>query len=280
VRDAIAINHLFWDEKPDIVFHAAAMKHVPLLETPHNLVEAVLTNVMGTKNIVDACGACNAEMILISTDKAVNPSSVMGHTKRLAELYTEGRCTLGHGRKFAQVRFGNVIGSSGSVVPLFRRQIAQGGPVTITHPEMTRYMLSIKEAVSLVLSASVMNHANGSNYGLYILDMGDPVKILDIAHQLISLAGLTPGRDIMIEVIGMRPGEKLHEELSYPWEDLARSPNPRVFKAHPTTRLIPKFVSEIAELSRLFHDRDASWARMKMEAIMQLDHKFHLKSDA
>lgn len=212
VRDRKAISRLFDDFEPELVLHAAALKHVPLLENDHNLVEAVLTNVGGTKNVADATRCRDAEFVLVSTDKAVNPSSVMGLTKRVAEQYVLGLCDETH--RMCQVRFGNVLGSSGSVVPLFRRQIAQGGPVTVTHPEMTRYLMSIREAVSLVLSAADL-HMPRRGAGLYVLDMGEPVRIVDLAERLIRLSGLRPGVDVMVEFTGVRPGEKLREELAY-----------------------------------------------------------------
>jgi O-antigen biosynthesis protein WbqV len=222
VRDRNSINRLFEDHRPDIVFHAAALKHVPLVE--RNPVEGVLTNVQGTVNVADACHAHRATaMVMISTDKAVNPTSVMGATKRLAECYCQALdvaagAPLAHTR-FVGVRFGNILGSSGSVVPLFQRQIAQGGPVTVTDPEMTRYFMTDREATSLILQAFA--HALNDNIDrghILILDMGEPVKILDVARQLIQLAGLAPEVDIRIELVGPRPGEKLSEDLFYPSE--------------------------------------------------------------
>lgn len=267
VRDREGIASLFAGEKPDIVFHAAALKHVPLLENAHNLIEAVLTNLVGTMNVADACARHGIEMVLISTDKAVHPTSTMGRTKRLAELYVQALARREMSDKFLQVRFGNVIGSSGSVVPLFRRQIAQGGPVTVTHPEMTRYMMSIKQAVELVLNSSALHHEEGAGYGLYILDMGDPIKIIDLAEQLIRLAGLQPHKDIEIEIIGARPGEKLHEELVYPWEPLqqTRIEKVRVAVPEPNEDLD---CAPFEELRKLAYDREHERVHRLMAEIL------------
>lgn len=267
VRDREGIDSLFAAERPDIVFHAAALKHVPLLENPHNLIEAVLTNLVGTMNVADACARHGIEMVLISTDKAVYPTSTMGRTKRLAELYVQALARREVSNKFLQVRFGNVIGSSGSVVPLFRRQIAQGGPVTVTHPEMTRYMMSIKEAVGLVLNSSALHHEEGVGYGLYILDMGEPIKIIDLAKQLIRLAGLQPYDDIDIKIIGIRPGEKLHEELVYPWEHLRATRVEKVRVAVPEAN--EDLICEPFEEMRKFaYDRDHERVSRLMEEIL------------
>jgi FlaA1/EpsC-like NDP-sugar epimerase len=226
VRDRSRVDRLFAEHQPDVVFHAAALKHVPLVE--ENPAEGVLTNVQGTINVADACVAQRAAaMVLISTDKAVNPTSVMGATKRVAEYYCQALdlSTADAGNdsqaptRFVTVRFGNILGSSGSVVPLFQRQIAQGGPVTVTHPEMTRYFMTNREAVTLILQASAHALMGKMDRGqIFILDMGEPVQILDVARQLIELAGLTPGVDIEIEYVGLRPGEKLREALFYPHE--------------------------------------------------------------
>lgn len=224
VRCAQSVRSVFRTHQPDMVFHAAALKHVPLMESNHNLREAVKTNLGGTINVANECHHYGATMVLVSTDKAVNPSSIMGMTKRLAEVYVRCRGSTTAMANFAQVRFGNVVGSSGSVIPLFRRQIAQGGPVTVTHPDMTRYLMSIKEAVSLTIQAGAIQHNTPDGYGLFILDMGAPVKITDLAQQLI----VHSGQDIKIEYTGLRVGEKLHEELSYSWEEVVPTKLPRV----------------------------------------------------
>lgn len=216
-----AIGHLFQEFKPDIVFHAAALKHVPLLENDNNLIEAVLTNVGGTRCVLQACTDVMADMVLVSTDKAVNPSSVMGLTKRVAEICMQAFQGTTFSR-ICHVRFGNVLGSSGSVVPMFRRQIAQGGPVTVTHPEMTRYMMTIRQAVDLMLNAATAHRKLPHGYcSLYVLDMGEPVKILELAEHMIRSMGLRPNVDIPVEIIGIRPGEKLSEELFYAWEKVS-----------------------------------------------------------
>lgn len=267
VRDRRSLGRLFDDYDPEIVFHAAALKHVPLLENDSNLLEAVLTNVGGTINVTDACLQAGAEMVLVSTDKAVNPSSAMGATKRAAEIYVQG--VTGRGDRMCQVRFGNVLGSSGSVVPLFRRQIAQGGPVTVTDPEMTRYLMTIKEAVSLMLEAATLQ-ADRSGFDAYVLDMGDPVKILDLAEQLIRMSGLRPGKDIAIEIVGVRPGEKLHEELAYAWEDFRATSAPRVTSCRPSYPAS----AQVSWLSRVVHQAslgDVEGVRDGLGELMRLN---------
>ena len=207
------LNDIFLQYAPDIVYHAAAYKHVPLMEK--DPIEAINNNVMGTKTLADICMEhSTTKLIFISTDKAVNPSSIMGTTKRMTEklLQVYGSATT----KFISVRFGNVIGSSGSVIPLFKRQIAEGGPITITHPETTRFLMTIPEAVQLVILAGSM----GNGGEIFLLDMGEPVKIVDLAKNLIELSGLIPYKDINIEFIGLREGEKLHEELYWEGENI------------------------------------------------------------
>ncbi|AZL15530.1 polysaccharide biosynthesis protein [Rickettsiales endosymbiont of Stachyamoeba lipophora] len=205
--------------KPNIIFHAAALKHVPIAEL--NTIEALTTNFLGTKNICDLSLKHNLEaIILISTDKAVNPSNVMGATKRMAEYYMNYCNNLGTATKFITVRFGNVLGSSGSVIPLFAKQIQEGGPITITHPEITRFFMTIKEAVTLVLNAVSLGIAEKEySNGIFILNMGNAVKIYDLASRMIRLTGLKPEKDIKITYTGLRPGEKLFEELVYSHEE-------------------------------------------------------------
>ena len=207
VRDAARLDQVFSEYKPAVVFHAAAYKHVPLMEQ-HNAWQAIRNNVLGTWSVATAAQRHDVEkFVLISTDKAVNPTNVMGASKRLAEMVCQGLQQPG-GTRFIMVRFGNVLGSTGSVIPKFREQIAKGGPITVTHPDITRYFMSIPEAAQLVLQASLM----GKGGEIFVLDMGDPVKIIDLANDLIRLSGLSKD-DIRIEFTGLRLGEKLHEEL-------------------------------------------------------------------
>lgn len=223
VRDAARIKQIFADEKPELVFHAAAIKHVPIAE--ENIREAFLTNVIGTRVIADnTLHAGCAAMVLISTDKAVHPSSVMGATKRLAEMYCQALDLSQTATRFVTVRFGNVLGSTGSVVPRFQEQLAKGGPLTVTHPDITRYFMTVREAVELVLQASSLSARPEDQHGkVLVLDMGEPVKIADLARQIIRLAGLRPDEDINIVYTGLRPGEKLHEELFADAEELMPS---------------------------------------------------------
>jgi FlaA1/EpsC-like NDP-sugar epimerase len=214
IRNRTALEKIYKLYRPQMVYHAAAYKHVPLMEK--NPSQAILTNVEGTKNLADlACEYGVHKFVMISTDKAVNPSNVMGASKRIAEKYVQSlylKCKENnrlHATKFITTRFGNVLGSNGSVVPLFSKQIAEGGPVTITHPDIIRYFMTIPEACQLVLEAGSM----GNGGEIYIFDMGKPVKIIDLAKKMIKLAGFSPDRDIKIKVVGLRPGEKLYEEL-------------------------------------------------------------------
>ncbi|HNP32730.1 MAG TPA: nucleoside-diphosphate sugar epimerase/dehydratase [Flavobacterium sp.] len=214
IRDYSALELVFDKYKPDFVYHAAAYKHVPLME--ENPPQAIYTNVLGTKNLADLSNKYLVEkFVLISTDKAVNPSSVMGASKRIAEKYVQSlnyhliNSKKKHTTKFITTRFGNVLGSNGSIVPLFTKQIQEGGPITITHPEIIRYFMTIPEACQLVLEAGAM----GNGGEIYIFDMGEPVKILDLAKKMIRLAGFIPDKEIQIKIIGLRPGEKLFEEL-------------------------------------------------------------------
>jgi O-antigen biosynthesis protein WbqV len=214
VRDRSAIFRTIAHEAPDIIFHAAALKHVPLVEA--NVPEGVLTNVIGTRNVADAAVSAGVKaMVMISTDKAIRPTSVMGATKRVAEIHCQALdVEPGQATRFITVRFGNVLGSTGSVVPLFERQIRAGGPITVTHPDMRRYFMTIREATELVLQAAAHGLATDTDRGrIFVLDMGEPVKIVDLARTMIALAGRRPDQDIRIEFTGLRPGEKLFEEL-------------------------------------------------------------------
>ena len=218
VRDRNRVEAVFAQYRPDAVFHAAALKHVPLVEA--NPLEAIKTNVLGTRNVADAAIANEATaFVMISTDKAVNPTNIMGATKRAAEAYCQALDMVSQKTRFKTVRFGNVLGSNGSVVPLFREQIAAGGPVTVTHPDIVRYFMTIPEAVRLVLNASAHALARQAERGkIMVLDMGKPIRIVDLAERMIQLAGYKPRIDIDIVFTGLRPGEKLYEELFDPSE--------------------------------------------------------------
>ncbi|MFZ5919265.1 MAG: polysaccharide biosynthesis protein [Chloroflexota bacterium] len=223
VRDKTRLRRVFDTHRPDVVFHAAAHKHVPLMEL--NLEEAVTNNVLGTRNVLEVAEQAGVErFVLISSDKAVNPANIMGATKRIAELMVQNAARR-TGRNLVAVRFGNVLGSRGSVVPLFKRQIAAGGPVTVTHPEMERYFMTIPEAVYLVLQAAAL----GQGGELFVLDMGEPIKIVDLARDLITLSGLRPEKDIPIKFTGARPGEKLSERLFLEGEDYETTQHEKVF---------------------------------------------------
>jgi FlaA1/EpsC-like NDP-sugar epimerase len=225
ICDSDRIRSLFDRYRPYAVFHAAAHKHVPIMEA--NIGEAVKNNVGGTRCVADAAVEYRvAKMVMISTDKAVNPTSIMGCSKRVAEMYVQQ--LVDHAKdcetQFVTVRFGNVLGSSGSVVPIFKEQIRNGGPVTVTHPDMVRYFMTIPEAAQLVLQAGAM----GNGGEIFVLDMGEPVRIVDLAHDLITLSGLRPGEDVEIKYTGMRPGEKLYEELSIKGENISRTRHPKI----------------------------------------------------
>jgi FlaA1/EpsC-like NDP-sugar epimerase len=224
VRDAGRVRRIFERYRPHAVFHAAAHKHVPLME--ENVIEAITNNVLGTRNVVDASiDAGVPHFVLISTDKAVRPTSIMGATKRIAETIVRGAAAR-ENRHFVVVRFGNVLGSRGSVVPTFLAQIERGGPVTVTHPEMRRFFMTIPEAVQLVLQAGAL----GNGGELFVLDMGEPVKIADLARDLIRLSGLEEGVDVEIKYTGMRPGEKLYEEVLFGHEDVGETSHPKVIR--------------------------------------------------
>jgi FlaA1/EpsC-like NDP-sugar epimerase len=250
IRDRDRLKNIFNDHQPQVVFHAAAHKHVPLMES--NPTEAITNNVIGTRNIVDVSDQCGVErFVLISTDKAVAPSNVYGATKRIAEMIVLDAAQRSQ-KIFTVVRFGNVLGSRGSIIPRFKRQIANGGPVTITHPGMERFFMTIPEAVYLVLQASTL----GRGGDLFVLNMGQQVKIVDLAEDLIRLSGLEPGRDIEIIFTGIRPGEKLSEEL---WDDgtvLEKTLHPDIFRLPSRAESI-HLAESIARLTNFVHADNA-----------------------
>ena len=232
IRMIDRVESLFLRFQPQYVFHAAAYKHVPLME--ENPCEAVHTNVYGTRNVADMAVKYNVDkFIMISTDKAVNPTNVMGASKRLAEIYVQSLSIaiskgLHPGKtRFITTRFGNVLGSNGSVIPRFREQLAKGGPLTVTHPDIIRYFMTIPEACRLVLEAAFMGKGNE----IFVFDMGTPVKIADLARRMIELAGLIPGEDIEIQYTGLRPGEKLYEELLATKENVLPTNNAKIYRA-------------------------------------------------
>jgi len=268
VRDRQRITRVITTAAPDLVFHAAALKHVPLVEA--NIFEGMITNVIGTANVADACAAANVEaMVMVSTDKAINPSSIMGASKRLAEIYCQAldldrQCAPN--TRYVTVRFGNVLGSTGSVVPLFQKQLAKGGPITVTHPDMTRYFMTVREAVELILQATALGRSDREGK-IFVLDMGEPVRILDLAKQMIRLAGLIPGTDIQVEISGPRPGEKLFEELLHGDETLVPTEVQGVLLAAPAT-------VDIAAMSKAVADLRLACADTDLEAVMNVINVF------
>ncbi len=249
IRDRISIDYIFSTKQPDVVFHAAAHKHVPLMET--RPMEAIKNNVFGTNNVIQCCIRNKVpRFIMISTDKAVNPTNVMGATKRMTEMILQANGDNGV-TKMAAVRFGNVLGSNGSVIPIFRNQIREGGPVTITDRNITRYFMTIPEAAQLVLQAGY--YADRGE--VFVLDMGDPVKILDLAEKMIRLAGLEPYKDIDIMEIGLRPGEKMFEELRLDGEDTERTKNDLIFVNHVMRITRTEIDGKLDELARMIADK-------------------------
>jgi FlaA1/EpsC-like NDP-sugar epimerase len=227
ICDPATVEKVVGEYKPDMIFHAAAYKHLPILQT--QIREAFRNNVLGTMRLSEVAERHGVgTFVLISTDKAVNPANIMGATKRVAEMYCQNMNARSNTR-FITVRFGNVLNSNGSVVPLFQEQIEKGGPVTVTHPEISRYFMTIAEASQLIMQAAVL----GSGGEIYVLDMGEPVKITYLAEQLIRLAGQEPGRDIQIIYTGLRPGEKLFEELFHELEPYDMTTHEKIFLAHP-----------------------------------------------
>lgn len=267
VQNHLRIHNIFEDYHPDIVFHAAAHKHVPLMEDSPN--DAIKNNVFGTFNVAKEAGLSGVKrMVLISTDKAVRPTNIMGASKRICEMVIQYMNTL-YDTEYVAVRFGNVLGSNGSVVPLFKKQIANGGPVTVTHPEIIRYFMTIPEAVSLVLEAGA--YAKGGE--IFILDMGEPVKILDLAENMIRLSGLTPGEDIEIKFTGLRPGEKLYEELLIDEENKKETDNKRIFIGNPKMMPVEEFSKLIAELDHSAFSEDPNIREVVKKLVPEYTYK-------
>ena len=243
ILDSVKVNELLRENKVNLVYHAAAYKHVPLMEREPT--GAVRNNVFGTLNVAKLAVENHVDkFVLISTDKAVNPANIMGTTKRVAEMIIQGLSGNGSGTKFIAVRFGNVIGSNGSVIPIFRHQIIEGGPVTITHAEATRYFMSISEAVQLVMTAGAM----GTGGEIFLLDMGEPIKIIDIATKLINFSGLKPGKDVDIVFTGLRPGEKLHEELYWQGEGIVPTENKKITMLKPNGLYPDRLYAQLKKL--------------------------------
>ena len=262
IRDRDALQGILERFKPHIIFHAAAYKHVPMQESHPR--EAVLNNVLGTRNLVDLALEMEVEsFVLVSTDKAVRPTNVMGATKRVAELFVESM----NGRqvtRFVAVRFGNVFSSSGSAIPIFQAQIAQGGPVTVTHPDVMRYFMSIPEAAQLILQAGAM----GKGSEIFILDMGEPIRIVDMARDLIRLHGLEPEKDIAIEFTGLRPGEKLHEELITSGEGIVSTEHEKIMVLRGKTRDAAALLAQIETLLAISRKGDGEAIRKKLRDIV------------
>src|SRR5215469_8541199 len=262
IQDAEAMECLFARVKPEIIFHAAAYKHVPIVED--NVAEGVRNNIFGTRVIADAALRHGAhKFVLISTDKTVNPTNVMGTTKRVAELYCQA-LNREESTHFVTTRFGNVLASNGSVVPLFERQIAAGGPVTVTDPDITRYFMTIHEAASLILQAGAI----GRGGEIFVLDMGEPVRIRDLAEKLIQLSGLKPHQDIQIVYTGLRPGEKMHEELFYTREELQGTTHPKLLLANSLPASLEAMTADIERLYQAVDKADVDRARGLLRALV------------
>jgi Predicted nucleoside-diphosphate sugar epimerases len=266
VRDKKRINQIMQKYQPDVVFHAAAHKHVPLVED--SPLEAIKNNVIGTRNVIECCIMNNVDkFVMISTDKAVRSTNVMGATKRMCELLVEGYKNNGI-TKLCAVRFGNVLGSSGSVIPLFEKQIEQGGPVTVTDPNIIRYFMTIPEAAQLVLQAGAYAHTGE----IFILDMGKPVKIVDLAKNLIQLSGLVPDEDIEIKFTGLRPGEKLYEELLVDPKNSKKTENDLIYIAEPETITMDAVNQKVDMLKELVEENDSDNQKI-IQIITSSDHK-------
>ena len=258
-RDETRIREVIARERPEVVFHAAALKHVPMVEL--NPLEGLLTNAVGTRNVASACVASGVKtVVMISTDKAVNPANIMGASKRVAEIYCQAEDLRRLGTRFITVRFGNVLGSTGSVVPLFQKQLEAGGPLTVTHADAERYFMTVREAVELVLEAAALGQGRADEGAIYVLDMGAPVKIIDLARQIIRLAGKTPGVDVEIKVIGLRPGEKMSEELFHGEEPPVATDMAGILIARPRTVDFAIIAAKLAGLEDACRRRDEAAA--------------------
>jgi FlaA1/EpsC-like NDP-sugar epimerase len=268
VKSRTKMRQVFDRYRPSIVFHAAAYKHVPLMEA--NPLESVRNNALGTRILAEIAVEFGAErFLLVSTDKAVNPKTVMGQSKALCEWIVEAYGAREDiATRFVAVRFGNVLGSSGSVIPIFRRQIANGGPVTVTHPEMTRYFMTIPEAASLVIQAGGI----GGRGDVFVLDMGDPVRILDLAKQMVRLSGKEPDRDIAVEIVGTRPGEKLHEELWGAGETAVSTSHPKIMRVSGPTVDDVWLQDELADLERLVREGETLEVVSRLATMMRTPH--------
>ncbi len=264
VRNKAMLEQLFATYQPEYVFHAAAYKHVPIME--HFPSEAIRTNVIGTMNLADLAVKHQVQkFVMVSTDKAVNPSNVMGASKRIAEIYVQALSSRGdHETQFITTRFGNVLGSNGSVIPIFKKQIEQGQAVTVTHPEVTRFFMTIPEACQLVLEAGAM----GKGSEIFIFDMGEPVKIVDLAQKMIQMAGLIPGEDIKIRFTGLRPGEKLYEELLDDGEGVIATHHPKIQKAAVRANDYHEVQADMAALIKLMDQNDVLLLVGKMKDIV------------
>ncbi len=262
VRDINAVEKIFADHKPSIVLHAAAYKHVPIIED--NIIEGVKTNIFGTKKIAEIAAKYKVEkFVMVSTDKAVNPTSMMGVTKRSAEIFCQ-MLDANSTTQFITTRFGNVVDSAGSVVPLFREQINNGGPVTVTHKDITRYFMSIPEAVNLILQAASI----GEGGEIFVLDMGKPIKIYDLARQMIRLSGNDPDEDINIDIIGLRPGEKLYEELFHESEDYSGTKHPKILLAESRKVDWEQFSNQLDELAQVCEENNLNQITTLLKVII------------
>jgi FlaA1/EpsC-like NDP-sugar epimerase len=262
IQDKHAVDNLFAKVRPEVIFHAAAYKHVPIVE--NNVIEGIRNNIFGTCNVADAAVRHGAmKFVLISTDKTVNPTNVMGTTKRVAEIYCQ---SLNHDKKTQLVitRFGNVLASAGSVIPLFKNQIEAGGPVTVTHPDITRYFMTISEAASLILQAATI----GNGGDIFVLDMGEPVRIHDLAEKLIELSGYRPNVDIDIVYTGLRPGEKMHEELFYEKEELQGTTHPKLLLANSAHTPLSAIVSDLDKLLLAVENGNADAAMSLLRTLV------------